>query len=843
MNYAEFIQLPNSEKIILATCKASERVKIFTDNTTHFTKSVTRIVDSVSVNGESLAVGAMPLDEDEFYFNHETLELHVRLENDENPKTKNVVITYKFLFSNAPLILPHDLASGYEVEWEPRILSIGQLGQQLDNENTGIVLESSSSIVFENSDGYFDSIYDTLIWDNKDVDFYFWSPLIPLSEKLSVFSGVVSSRQFSSERVTFKINDFVFKLRKKVDLGLFSSSDGTLLPSSINKPKRRLYGQFKQLSCTPVDCVLDGFLITGTIGGDIGTDSIIGTGTDFLNELSVGDELSYSFNGVNYKTSIKEVLSATSATFSSEIKATFNGVSATVKPSVPYRKKNRAWHVAGHKLSSPSYEVVSVLAGNRFELDSVVDLFTGDSLNISGVEHTVRRIFGNVVVLNNTPSPTPVVSSLFTKNPVTRVFFGSQELEINRDWSVTNTTECKVEFEELAEFNVATPISLGATISFINGSRTLTTTDILDFRSILKPRDWIRKDLITETDYYEILEVKEQSIILRTPFTGATASSDAIYKSVTYIEDESLITVDCYGLERSGSWIKTASDSVRDLILNDAGLSSVNEASFSLANDDCDYILSLAIPHERLGQIPEIRKVINDINQSVFGSLYGDSANNIKYSILSTRKPELISVVRDDDLLDDPTFSTEQNIFNESIVNYRPFIDIFSGGNSFEQESHNSGFVDSIIGVEATNTRTAYLFNQSDAETIAQRVSFYFSMANTITKVKSKLNLSTLSVNDKVFLEIDRLFERYAGGSSQKIGIVNGVKKNGYDVEVQFIDLGNAFNRVMSIAPNSTNDFSSATDDEKLFWGYIVDNDTETPGNSSEESLGSNLIG
>jgi hypothetical protein len=116
-------------------------------------------------------------------------------------------------------------------------------------------------------------------------------------------------------------------------------------------------------------------------------------------------------------------------------------------------------------------------------------------------------------------------------------------------------------------------------------------------------------------------------------------------------------------------------------------------------------------------------------------------------------------------------------------------------------------------------------------------------MSNTIMTVKGKLNLFLMNVNDKIFIGFDRLFKRLGGLDRLKIGIVTGVKKSQTEAEITISDLGNIFNRVPSIAPNDALDYSSASVEDKARWGYILDNNTETPDPSSEIGLGSGIIG
>jgi hypothetical protein len=434
------------------------------------------------------------------------------------------------------------------------------------------------------------------------------------------------------------------------------------------------------------------------------------------------------------------------------------------------------------------------------------------------------------------------VSDIISRLPVNNVFFNSRELIYLRDWDFSNTTECKIMIEPLAEFNIAPQRATSTLFSWTNGSRVVTTAATVDLRSILKSRDWIRKDKVTEPTWYEILSVSEQSVTLRAPFGGVTETDTSIYKSVDYIDDDALITANCLGLDYSGVWVRRPAEAVRHLVLNDAGFPSVNELKFTEATNDCDFTLSMVIPETIGSESPKIKDVITKINESVFGSLYGDSSFNISYSILNAEKPELTEVLSDDDIISWDSSST-QKIINKVKVNYRPFTDRFNQEDGFKVVEYNSGFVDSLIGINNTLEKTIYLYEDSEALIIAQRLALFNSLSSTVVNVKAKLNLALKAVGDKMFLSLDRLYKRYGGRDRRKIGTITGIKKNGYDTDVQFVDLSNVYNRVPAIAPNTALDYSSGISDDIVRWGYIVDNDTETPDSTSELQLGNNLIG
>jgi len=248
------------------------------------------------------------------------------------------------------------------------------------------------------------------------------------------------------------------------------------------------------------------------------------------------------------------------------------------------------------------------------------------------------------------------------------------------------------------------------------------------------------------------------------------------------------------------------------------------------------------IPEKPGGDFPNIRDVIFKINDSVFGSLYGNSSQEIAFSIVNTRRPESLRSIKDDDIISWDVQSS-QKIVNQVKVNYSPFVDKVSGENGFAVINYSSDFVNNYIGTKNTLEKTCYLFHEQDAQTIAQRIAFYYSLSQSILTLKAKANFFTASVNDRVYVDLDRLYQRYGGTSGLKIGVISGIKKSPYSSEVVMNDLGNIFNRCHTFAPSTTPAFTLADDDEKIKYGFLLDEDTLTPDTSSEDDLGSHLLG
>jgi hypothetical protein len=834
MTYKEAAQLTRSEKITLITMECVERVKLFTADGADWIRSVEYFVVGVKDDG-------VEIEDWEFLPTEKTLKLI----GGADPKTRSISLTYRMFFSNAPLILPYDLLEGEPVEWLPLVTAVGSIGQQLDDENTGIVLETSSSVNFTNSDRFFDDKFDSLIWENQSIKFFSWFPQIPIEQKVQQFEGVIESKSYSNSVVSFKIKDFVYKLKNQVNLGLFTEADGTFLPSILNTPKRRIYGQVDSIRIVSLDATLDGYLLTGTLTGALTALTVSGVGTKFLDEVSPGDSFYITLNDIDIKIGVESVDSDTQLTVSKALEISFGAATARLAPSLPWRKKNRSWHIAGHRLRAPSVQILLVQSANTFLVDSVDDFFAGDELVINGFQTNVRRVSGNKIVTTTNVIPGPSIGDIINKRPIKVAYYNSTPFLYSRDYLETNTTEAKITFSELAEFNISEQRRIGnSNLTFTNGSRTVTTTDAVDLRSVIQTRDWIRSANAGRVTWYEVLSVAEKTIVLRTPVavSGGPYTEGAYYKSVTAMDENSLVTVNCLGMEVDGVWMRTPADAVRHLVLNDANFSAVNEEKFDEARAACDFTLSLYIPQTLGSSAPLVRDVITNINNSVFGSLYGDSSQNISYSILNSTKPELANIIRDDDILS-YTITTTQKIANRVIVNYRPFVDVFSGNDAKKTFVYNSKFVDDYVEIERTIERTLYIYEDDKAVIIAQRIALFNSLSVTSVKIKSKLNLSQTLVNDKIFLNLDRLYTRYGGGDRRKIGSVTGVRKDEFGAEITVTDLGNIYNRVPSIAPNDTDSYTNSDADDKIRWAYILDNDTLTADPTSEVGLGSGVIG
>lgn len=844
--WADYSSRTRSTKIGLAHLFPKQRWKewslvsgsIYKSPVPYIVHGVQNGITSLSAHTSEVA---LPLNK--FYYKPETAELYINVGLD--PITTNIILTYKLCLSTAPLNLPHDMATGYDTEYLPYLKDIGDIKLELDFENQGIALETSSSCTFQNTDRFFDDKFDVLIFENQRCLFYSYGLELAPSEARVIFDGFMESKSFGPQEVKFTFKDQFKKLRDRMQMDLFTASDGVLTENFLNKPKRRIYGQFQNLETVGIDKVVDGYLLTGSHSIDQLGSTLNGTGTAYLDELSPEDEIVITVGSEEFRFTIDTVDSDTQATLSDASEVPFSGTNLRVQPKVPWRKKNREWHIAGHKLREVSTTVLAFITPTRIRLTSVLDIEPGDLALIDGDQYvTVVRVSGDTVVLDQALMGILAGGETFEIVPVSRAFQEDKPYEQGRDYSVSNTlTDAVLLFDTLAEFNITPQKLTPSSFTFTNGSRTVScSTPNLDLKTIFQTRDWIRADSITRPEWYEILQVDESQIILRTSFTGASFTGTAIRKNMNTINDDSLITVNCRGLEVSGEWKYSAARAIKHILETDLQSANLNAASFSQCHEDAPQKLSFAIPESPGQDAPIIRDVMAKINQSVLAAVYQDSNFNFAMALLQSDKPEDIEELSDDDII---SFSvtTKQQIANKVSLSYRPFVEPFSQKASFKLNEFSNTFVDETSQIQNTHVATAYIYDDAVAETHAQRLGFIRSVTNTLVNIKGKIDLVRFGVGDRIALAFDRMFTRYGNEANQRVGIVYGVQSDEGSASISLNDYNGVFTRVPAIAPDDAADYSAATNSEKAKWGYICDDDSETPDSISNASLGNNLIG
>jgi len=638
-------------------------------------------------------------------------------------------------------------------------------------------------------------------------------------------------------------------LRQPVALSLFTDADGIVSKDAKNHFKRILYGQTNGVLLQSLDQVLGGFVVDGTVSGSIGSQTITGIGTTFLKDCTPDDniEIVTQFETLDFK--INKVISDTEIEISEELETQIVNQTLTLKPKTPYRFKNRKFFIADHKLRDPVATVVESVQLNRLRVDQIDDFFVNDIVSINGESVRIKRISGDTIILFQNLDNLPNIGDQLTKSPMRDLYFNGTSFLIDRDYSISNLAQATLTLDEKAEFNITNPKKVnGTNVTFQNGSRIVIgigTNFVEDFSA----RDWIRSDDINHTDWYEILEIEnETTLILRTQYDGANIiATNTLKKNIAYIIDDSQVVCDCIGKETSsGKWIKTASDAVLDL-LEMAGFENIDLDRFDESRQIADYVISMKLPlNYDDTEAPIIREVISLINKSVFGSLVSRSDFKISFDVLTPDRPQDLDELGDDDLIGQSSFSvqTTSEIYRKIQANYAHFdADRFTGEAGAVVTEYTNSFVDNLIGSKNEKVVDLYLYNPSEATTIAERYALIYSLTQSVVKVTSKLNLALKNINDKIWLSLDRLYSRLGSSADRKkIGIISKIQRDGETTTVEFSDLANQFNRVATVTPDDASDFAIAQENEKIKNGYIVDDITELAGND-EADWGTNLIG
>lgn len=753
-------------------------------------------------NAASASVGS-----DEWFFNSTTKRLYIDI--GEDPSGVFLHVVYRLFFSNRPMDLPYDMATGAEVNYNGLLKSTSSFTDQIDPDDlVGIALSGNGSLKFDN-DGSWQSIYSKLFWETSLVKIYLGFTNIATSEYKLIYRGYIDSKSYNISTVDFKLKDFIEKLRSEVPLNLFTSADGDI--TNEGSVKKRIYGRAKVLG-NSLDKIKDGYALTGTFT-KTGDRILTGSGSSLITQAtpedkivmlnSIGEEVDYSIESVD---------SATQLTTSEELDVLDSGITVTLQPAfnVPYR--NRSFFICDHQMKEPATTVVSSNNFRMFTVVSSTDFYTGDSIKVNGELTTIKTVSeDNLIILLTNLSFIPTAGMTVVKQAVYNVWFNENKLVLDRDYSITNASPSKIVIDTDAEFNITRPQTTDA-LTFTNGSNEVTGS--IAFKDFFTPWDYVRSTDITHTTWYQILQVKEDRLILRSNYTGSTDTVAGQRKNVKHIGDDDRILIDCNGITengvKTGTWIRTASQAVKH-ILTEQNI-DVDSASFTQANLDAPYLLSLTVPLFGENKRPMAREVIDTINKTVLGSLHENSTRDIVYNVLSPKKAVIDTIFRDDDLISYRIESTGKNIAKNIFSRYRhEEANIFSGEKDSLLYERTNEFISKISDIQREIQQDLYLWDETDAQTLTQRISLLREFSNTIIKMNSNSLFLNKSINQLVYLELRDMFERFGTDADKAfIGVINLLTKGNGLSEIEVTDLGGFYNKIATYADSSDSAYGSS---------------------------------
>jgi len=903
MSRTGFIEKYASEKTLLVWVSGVERLYTWTlDSGSVYKRAVpyfvTGLAQGENALGQVQSMGSLYAGS--WYYNSETSVLYVWTTDSGNPQTtKEMIVTYRFFFGNKTTTASWNLEdTGSHVNYDGYIVSTPGYKHKIGVEQDLVSLIGGGDLVLDNTESSFDEIFDTIIFENKQVSVFSWGEGLLFSEAKLIFRGTINQKSYDGKRISFSVSDDLFSLEREISQEVYTDSDN-VADSVKGSTKRWVYGRVDGLKLQSIDQIANGYNITGTVSGDVKNRLLRGVGTLFISELSPDDKLTIGTQ--EFKVSTIE--SDTQLTLDDIPEFSFTGLSCSVAPEVPVRTKNREFLVAGHATAKLTTTVVSIIQFNRVQLSSTAGIAAGDFLEFATSERIeVKNVApGNIVVLRKNFIVAPAISSAVIRQPVQKIYVQSEAVPDNA-YTINNTpTETTVTLDQSTEFDFTRATSLGIDLEYTNGSRRVEYGGTQNLSEILNPRDFIRPSDLLYTTFYEVLSVglgyaltgtitvnensttitgvgtlfttelgigdtvvigelsltvdtivnntsftvsalpdfSETSVIgrilsesfieLRTPFADPTHVGPSKGKLPNYISDSTIVSANVLGRTvdntPTGTWIQTAAQAIRDLITL-SGITEVNNQSFVDGQVDNNALVSLAVPLSPGRGLTKIKTVVDLLAKSTYSSITLDNDLKVKYKVLNVQINENPIVIKDEDVIDWRIRTVNRKNVRNVVVNYRHRdVGRYSFESSVKTETYFNDFVDKYIGTNKTNESDVYLYNTDDAKIMTHRIAYYNSLSRTDLVVTTDLRFEGIEIGEVVVVNFARMYKRFGDSASRKKAmIVIGKSVDGSRITLDMTDMGNIWNRSSIITPNTAPDFVSATEDEKLKYGYITDN-------------------
>ena len=849
--YEDFQGRNSSNKIILVKIDASIRLIGFTldsGSIYKITKDIAKI-ESMTDSGVGLTevFGLSSVVPGSFFNDRVNKLIYVETSDSANPNGKFLVATFPNFFSNQPVKAAYDLSTGFDVFWEPMVSKVSGFGVTLDNDDQiGFALEGGGSISLVNDSGFWDSRFEQFTWENQSAVVYSWTRDIDITEAKLLFDGIVTSRSWSTNRISFRLKDQLKKIRRPYPLVNIEDFSGALIPDGLKLAKqRRIYGRLNGNMPTNIDQTVEGYLLAGTLSLTAGSATVTGVGTTFRNDFSPDDELIIPFSPEDIAFTIESITSDTVMTITEASGFDFSGVTFSIVPAIPKNYINREWLVAGHACSQPTTTVVNASSPNRIELASTANMSEGDKLFFgspgSGEIATIDKIFSDGRIRLTTNLESPPTSGLDVLRPAVQTLkINGLELAYDRDFILTiNSAKTQITLDPDAEKNVSPIRSVNGTVIF--NSTVAVTGSGTNFQSQLKVGQHIRS--VGEVPFFQIMSIESDTALTLVSAASYTTSIGGQYKGLSNFDNnEDFLTCTIIGTTdddtSEGLILKTAGSIVKD-ILDKSSITGLNTASFDDADLKAPYLLGMAIPTEfRSTSSKSVRDIINQINLSVFGSLVQNEDFELEYNILQPNRSSSSPTLKKEDILKINIDSDNDRIVGTVFVDYNHLeLDPLSGEASFScfKKVSDEGLY--LTRIDEERIIKTVLVDIDDARIIGNRWGFLLTNASNVIKITTKLQASRFQVNDVILIDHPKLFDRIGGGS-RRYAAVQAINKSESTVLLEFDDLSNAFNRVCVITDNDAPEFSDSNPRQKALNGYI----TDTFGLIEDENFGLNLI-
>ncbi|MDX9730207.1 MAG: hypothetical protein RBT63_00415 [Bdellovibrionales bacterium] len=844
MNYEAYKSASASEKITLAIMRAAQRLvgfNLFSGETYEKSNFDAAVLDRVACDGVTLIAAAneYALAEGEYFHDRREKKLYVRLPESADPHDHFISVTRKLFFASSPITLPHDLANGHEVYFEPMVESTSSFGVELDLVNqSSEAIEGSGTLSLFNDFKFWPKAFDRFFFDNQRVDIYAYSSQLKPSDAKLIFRGRVESKTYGA-KITFRLKDIMSDLKGTILLPRNSELGGRPGEGVQNALARMVFGRLPGFRPTNIDSLVNGsYPLTGTISVTELSATVTGAGTQFLKELSPDDQVVIA--GEQY--SVAAVTNNTTLTLSESWQLpSASGLSVEVKPDLPKRWMNRKWRLAAHPLRQPTPTTLAGSSVSRLFVTSTQDIFKGDKVYVgpygSGTLVTIDEVMNSTQIKLATSLPlVPPAGTVVTRPCVQNLRIDSTELLFWRDYQVDPET-AELTLRATAEANADTVRDSDQSATFTTSSRIVTGVGT-SFKSTFQP-GWLIRPKGT-FDFSEILSVDSdtQMTLRSTPTASATANVQ--YKSLV-LSDETVLSCEIIGRTVDGSpesaLIRSAPGAVMAL-LKDSGLDDeIEAASFESSPAE----IAMAIPAKYSDTASRtFRDVINEINASVFGYLHQTNEFKVAFGVLQPSVTQGRLKLNEEDILDVRFETTNKNMLRRVVAEFdhREY-DYLVRDASKKTIVSESDIAKYILQTSKEKIYQSVLRHEPDARRLADRWRFLVEFSTGTVEVETKLQALDLEVGDIVEISHEKLFERFGGTAKKKVVFVERVKKAALGVSFAGVDLSNAFNRVAFIS-NTDTAYQDTPDDVRMLTGFYKGNDDLIDGD--DETFFTSLI-
>ena len=468
MTYQTYAQQPVSQKTTLVTIEGKEKIINFTQSGTTYTKVLDHFVVGLTIDGTGTT----------FTYTSSTKTLSFDFTG--TITSANIIVTYQFYFADRPVILHRNIIDDTSdaVEWESRIERVPAFNTQLSFGKNNKTIVGNGNLVLDNSDRYFNELFKTIRFDNKQFVAYSYDINQTDNSFQKIYEGVLNNASLRNEQVTFSIKDSIFNLNQEVPfMEQFTSEE--VIERHTSRFKKRILGFVNGMSVQSVSQLGDGYSLTGTITGISGSNQINGTGTTFLSELAPRDKIIIG----STELTVRKIISNNFLLVAETLTGTVSTSSALVRPSKPWYNTNRTYSICSRPIHRSETTITDLNDRKRLFVASTTGFEPNNKVVISNETYVIDR----VTVISNTPvleldrtlSPNnlPSVGDTVTEQEVQQVKLYNEPI-LDSDFSVTNpgfnvinsTDECFLNLSNTAEMNIAPEGTFGNDVTAVANS-------------------------------------------------------------------------------------------------------------------------------------------------------------------------------------------------------------------------------------------------------------------------------------------------------------------------------------------------------------------------------------